>query len=366
MEIKYKNKELLLKLILTQSPISRIELAKRTGLTKMTVTNLIGELIAEGIVQEVGAAGSGPGRRMITLAVKPRSRLLIGVYLSRNHVRAVRGDLCGSILDSYKVRLSDETKESLLVKLLDAVAAMMPPRPAEKRKVMAIGLACIGPLDQEAGVLFNPPNFFGIKDLAVVEAVQAQYDIPVFLENDMNASALAEKYFGHAGLTSDFIYLGVSNGIGAGIVTGGRLYEGARGFSGEVGHITVDVDGRPCACGNTGCLELYASLPPEYPALPPAEQSRTLDRICPYLAAGIITMINLFDPTQIFLGHEIAHTGEEAAQKLSALIQGRYLSAAVKGVQILPSAFGPSAATSGAMALCIEHLYDIWLGAAEA
>lgn len=353
-EIKRKNKELLLKLIITRAPISRVELAHETGLTKMAVGNLVAELIEDGIVTETGHYGEGPGRKMVCLGLQPRARLFIGLYISRNHLTCFAGDLSGNIFDKQRIRLCNETNETLASKAISMVDTVI--STVEREKVLAIGISSIGPLDYQTGIILNPPHFFHVSNLPLGELLHHAFSLPVFMGNDMDAAALAEWYFGDAKSMRDFIYVGVTNGIGAGIVSGAKLLRGERGFSGEIGHVTVDFNGPPCSCGNCGCLEYYAAFPEDFAARPAEDRQTIWEKSYPYLAAGLTTLVNLLDPACIFVGHETALCGENAAAQLEQAIAGRYISAELKKIPVRLSAFGDSSPLIGAIALCVEHI----------
>lgn len=354
---KIANRKLILKLIMTRTPITRAELARLTGLSKMAVTNIVGELLADGIIMESDKMRTSSGRNPITLQILPDSRLVIGLYISRDEITAFTGDLCGNIMHREVYPLSHETNRTLSDKLIAAVDKQL--EYAGDSRVLGIGVSCIGPLDNQKGRLLNPPNFFEVENLEIRKLLRQKYQMHVYVDNDMNTSAIAEKYFGHAKEMSNFIYLGVSNGIGAGIMSNNRLCVGDSGFAGEVGHITVNMDGPKCACGNNGCLELYASIRKDLHAKTREEQQAELGRITPYLAAACVSLMNLFDPEAIFLGHDIAVLEGDPAQILYRQLDKRYLSSRHKSVDIRLSHFREMAPVYGAIALCIDRLTHI-------
>ncbi|HBQ64250.1 MAG TPA: hypothetical protein DD727_04870 [Clostridiales bacterium] len=168
-----------------------------------------------------------------------------------------------------------------------------------------------------------------------------------------------------------FLYVGVTNGIGAGIMVNHQLYEGHKGFGGELGHTTIDFHGPRCPCGNIGCLELYASIPvvlakvssPSWGDFLRAAQSgdpqclRRLDEMCDYLAVALVNAINTFDPEAIFIGHEIALAGNLVTERLRARIRNRTISASYKQVPILLSTFIDKAPLLGSATLVFDRLF---------
>lgn len=352
-ETKQKNKNLIIKLVITRAPISRIELSKITGLTKMAVTNIVGDLIEEGLIHEVGLSDTNAGRKPIFLDIVEKSRVIIGVYISRDSICCIAGDLKGNIICENTTILDNDNNISLMKKLTKLIDK------TKKRldNIIGIGISCIGPLNAKEGVILNPPNFFDIENLDIASQLKKKYNIPVFIDNDMNTSALAEKYFGKAKNIDNFIYIGVTNGIGAGIIANNRLYSGECGFGGEIGHITVETSGEKCSCGNKGCLEMYASFPKNWANLGEKEQNEKLNEICRYLSNGIITLINLFDPQIIYIGHDIAVTGDVSIKLINNYISARYISRRYKIIAVEKSTFEEKSPVYGTIALCVDRLF---------
>lgn len=337
-EAKLNNRNYILELLIRKAPISRIELSKITGLSKMTVTNIINEMTNEGIIEEVGSEDAPFGRKPIALRLKKKSKRFLGIYISRDFTVAVEGDICGNVIKKNSVK-TPHSADKLINEIYRMLDEMM------NDSITAIGVSSIGPVDYKEGVILNPPNFYGIKNIEIVKLLTERYGCPIVLDRDMNASALAEWLFGKAKNISDCLYLGVTNGIGAAIMSADRIYRGAEGFCGEIGHVTVDINGKKCSCGNVGCLEMYASIK--------NGKKFDLEKSCRYLAAGLVTLINLFDPSVVFLGHDIAKEGERAAKLLQESINGKYLSREKKKVSVEISAFEENSPIYGAFAIAV-------------
>ena len=351
LKTKQKNKSLVLKLLLTGSSLSRACLARETGLTKMTITNIVGELISDGFIRESGTSDTSVGRKPISLEIAEGARRIIGVYLSRNAVHAFSGDITGQIFTHLRSPLKNETNSSITEKifgLLDKIIAE-----TDFDKITGIGISSIGPVDVSGGRLLSPTNFFQIKNLPLAEMISGRYSLPVYIDNDMNTSALAEKYYGIGRQLSDFIYVGVSNGVGAGIISGHRLFSGAHGFAGEFGHVCVDAHGAPCPCGSRGCLELYSSFPADWERLSTEKRAERLDNMLNYLTPALIGLINLFDPQLIVLGHELVRCGS-SAELLETRIKGRTLFSDSSEIPVVLSAFGERTPLHGALALVTD------------
>ena len=284
-------------------------------------------------------SNSESGRNPIKLGVTDENGI-IGIYISRDYIECFIGELTGRISERYRTELVDETKETLCDKLKHSADELI----NTKKNILGIGVSVIGPLDSENGIILNPPNFYGIENLNIKAFLQEQYRLPVYVDNDMNTSALAEKYWGYAANISDYIYIGASNGIGAGIVNDFRLTSAV----GEIGHISVDLNGPRCHCGNVGCLEMYASVKENC-------SEKEAQEKCMYLSQGIITLMNIMNPKKIFLGHRIPLLGENVPEKIKEYISDKYIYRSLNDVEIQYSMFGQDSPVYGAIAVFIEN-----------
>ena len=281
--VKAFNRILVLKHIATQGGVSRVDLARITGLSKMTTGNIVNELLAADLVIETDSLPSITtyGRKPILLALSPNSPCICGILIKRGLCQIILSDLGGKIfyqLDyPYKVLISPDNLLDILKNLLKRS------REATHRRIMAVGIACVGPLDSTRGTILKPPYFYGIENLPIVSIIQEISGIPTFLVNDATAGAFSEKLFGLGADIPNFAYLHIMNGVGAGFILNHTLYDGDSGQSGEIGHTSINFNGPICACGNRGCLDLYANidnmrtriqeLSPFYPGSPPAHRS---------------------------------------------------------------------------------------------
>ena len=229
----------------------------------------------------------------------------------------------------------------MLFQIFSSVDALM----EKYGEAIGIGISSIGPVDVKTGTILNPPNFFGITDFAIKKCLADRYGIPVYVDNDMNTSAIAEKYWGNADGISNYVYLGASKGIGAGVITEGKIREN---IIAEIGHVSVNLDGEKCHCGNRGCLEMYCSIEKDY-------NPGDADEKCRYLAMGAVSLMNMFNPEAIFLGHRIPKLGEDAPDKIKKIMEGKYITYNTNDVKVSFSKFGKDAPVYGAIAVFVEH-----------
>lgn len=371
--LKTRNRGLVLQLIAAGTDVARPDISRRTGLTKMTITNIVSELIEQGYVEEQNvAATAAVGRNPITLDIAPHAPKTVGLYISRETVTVILADLKLRVLFSRSRFLQNETADSLLDKLSE-LTEMAVARTADP--LLGIGIASIGPLDKRTRTLLNPTNFFGIRDLPLAERLEARFGLPVYLQNDMDAAAMAERLFGHGQQLDNFLYIGLSNGIGSGLISDGRPYRGGSGYSGEIGHISIDHAGPPCGCGSRGCLELYASMPTVLSRLQEAvgEPLTYADLaqlehhpacvpiftdITEKLATALVGTVNLLDPQFLFIGHEGIWLPDSYLTLLEDILNRRILAAGHKYIPVAKAAFGTQSPLLGSVCTILYELFS--------
>lgn len=378
-DIKNRNRGLVLQYIVSGGQLSRIDIAKRIGLTKMTVTNIVNELIRDGIIEERETAETPfVGRNPILLDVTADAPCVIGLYIARGHVSVIVTDFKLRLRYHKRTLLQEETADTLMDKLYDLTdgALRFIKGKTPHAVPLGIGAASIGPLDAASGVILNPTNFFGIRDLPVADRLASRYGLPVVLENDMNAAALAEKLYGEARPYDNFIYMGITNGIGSGIITNGRLYQGTSGFVGEIGHMSIRYDGLLCDCGNRGCLELYANMPvivrrlrevTGEEGLTPRDFERLsgrddcnaiLEDMTDKLSTALVGTVNMLDPECIIIGHEGVFLPDKYIGRIQKQLQSRILSAGHRSIRVIKSSFGEQAPLNGSACLILQKLFE--------
>ena len=386
---KIYNRLMVLKMICTQPNITRVDIAKTTGLSKMSVTNIVNDLIIDGYASDNASEikNNSIGRNPISLEPNLKIYRAIGLYISRDFAIATVTNLkCEVLFETRCEFTSDESKHSFIEKIKSQIQECIGSEKAHGTKILGIGVSCIGPLDIKNGIILDPPNFHHINEIRIKEILEEAFGYTVDIDNDMNASALAEKLYGRGRDFQNFIYLGVTNGIGAGIIANNILFEGATGFSGEVGHMTINFEGPKCACGNTGCLELYAGITQ---IVKQAAESVSLgfgtslsekdkivwrdivnsaadgdefslsliDKLSFYISIGIVSLVNLYDPQIIFLGHDIALAGRQVTDKLAQYIKGKALNSRYKDVPVEISSFFERAPVIGSSAIVLNKLF---------
>ena len=243
---------------------SRADVARETGLSRTTVSTLVAALLEEGLVAErpdrkPAAPARGGGRPATVLTLNPAAGGVVGIDFGHDDVRVGVADLSCTLLTErrYKLDVDDEAREAL-----DAAAEMANAAIAEAglepARIVGVGAALSAPVGSRSHTLAWPTIFPGWFGLDVEEELRRRLALPVHVGNDANLGALAEATFGAGRGLNDLVYVMLTSGVGAGLVLGGRLYEGGSGTAGELGHVVVEPGGLICRCGGRGCLETVA------------------------------------------------------------------------------------------------------------
>ena len=252
---KQHNRDLVLQLIFGNQKISRAEIARLTKLTRTTVSDVVAGLIKEGLVEEVGLGSSIGGKPSILLSLVADSRYLIGLNLMQDKFIGAVVNLYGEIKETVEIPVDgrDGTQAlSLLYQILD--------RLTQKNwiPIVGIGVGAPGLINTREGIVLSAVNL-DWQDLPLAHLLVERYGLPVSVLNDSQATAIGEFVYGDHPPGSNLIVLTVMQGIGAGILINGQLFQGDGGGAGEIGHVVVQENGLPCRCGRNGCLETVAS-----------------------------------------------------------------------------------------------------------
>ncbi|GAA2214466.1 hypothetical protein GCM10009850_099310 [Nonomuraea monospora] len=244
----------ILALLGTVGPLSRSEIARELDLSPATVTQLTKELIGHGMLEELDLKPSRGGRPAQRLGLVGSAGRALGVKVTADHLVLVDVRLDGEVLGSWE-RPHDPAAPDALEQLADAVESVVreisgvPP-------LLGVGVGVPGSVDDQAVGTVNAPTL-GWQAMPVGERLRRRLNLPVLVENDVNALAAAERLYGRGRTHSDFLVVTIGRGVGAAIVADGRVYRGARGGAGEFGHLPVDPAGPACGCGARGCLEAF-------------------------------------------------------------------------------------------------------------
>jgi glucokinase-like ROK family protein len=373
--VKKINKSIVLHHIRNYSPISRARIAEMTGLTKATVSSLINELMESSLANEIGTGESSGGRKPMMLLFNSTAGYALGIDLGVNYIRAVLTDLKGTIVEEYKVQHDNSVLELAIAELKACIREMLRRAPESVYGIIGIGIGIPGISDGQGQVLFAPN--LGWVNVPLQQIVEDEFGIAVVIDNEANAGAVGEKEFGAGREAANLVYISVGIGIGAGIIIKGELYRGSSGFSGEIGHMSIQHDGKQCRCGNAGCWEMYASENALYEAaravisgnkidmetlltLAEAEDPtvvKLFERLGHFLGVGVVNIINGFNPELIIVGGRLAEAGQWLRPTMLQSMNARSLPYPRERLQVEFSQLGSRSAVLGACSFAITKFF---------
>ena len=329
------NRRLVLARLVDGSPRSRTELAQATALTKPTVGDIVDDLLAEGLVREVGlgtptAAG---GRPPTLVELDPGAEFHLGVQVSEATTTVVLADATGRMVAEHVASTPLGSPRRVLRTIERLSSRCISEARAPSSRVRAAGVSIPGLVEYERGVCRLAPNL-GWRDVAVTAPLEQLLGVPVRISGNAQCGALAEHRYGAARGVGSFAWLYLGSGVGSGIVSDGALFTGTTGIAGEVGHCPVDPRGPVCTCGRTGCVEALGSgrvlmgtlglSLDEIVAAGLAGEPRVLaalDDTAAWLARGVAILLDVLDPELVVVGGALAGLGTVLLDRLGAALE---------------------------------------------
>lgn len=252
-QTKLHNKRLILKIVYNQGLISRADLARMTSLTATTVSTTVAELLAEGLVEEVGSISTERGKPPTLIQLVKDANFALALDLSRKVIRGGILNLRGETKRQHNITLNDRMGDQAVEVIYEMIDALLVDAP---QPILGIGIGAPGIIDSQRGTVQRAVNLSWL-NLPLRDLLKKRYNLAVSVVNDNQAALLAEYHFGRYRNQDHLVVIRIGNGIGAGMVLNGELLH-SYGV-GEIGHVTVVENGSVCSCGNYGCLETVAS-----------------------------------------------------------------------------------------------------------
>ena len=374
-------------------PLSRAKLARLTGLNKSTISSLVEELIDYGLVFESGIQNSGTGRPSTYLELKPDAGCIIGVEIGVGFFSIILTNFIGEIIwrrfeQTSFISEQDPTIDLILRVADEAVGVAN----QLGYRLLGIGIALPGMVDEERGLLVFSPNLQW-RDVPLRDIFSEYTSLPVFVDNDANAAALGEHLFGVARQAQHFLFIIDGVGVGGGLFLNGDIYRGANGLAGEIGHTSLYVEQtRPCRCGNRGCWENFANETSLYERIrsrlevgrcskipsmlenrdsaltlsiiteaAEAGDTETLEALSETgsaLGMGVANLINIFNPEMVIIGGALSLVSKFLLPSIKKVVEERALENIHKHTVVLESAFGPDASVMGAVAMVVQAIFS--------
>jgi N-acetylglucosamine repressor len=259
--MKSLNRSVILNIIREKGPISRADIAKLTKLTPPTVGNLVKELLQSEIIIETELGESSGGRKPTMLTLNSDMFHVIGLDIGSHHLKAIITNMEGKIGKKEIHPIPEKlTNESLLNSMIKAIHSIKSGKDIHEDRIIGIGVGMHGIVDVEEGISVFAPNL-NLKNISIKKVLEQEFNMGVQVENDARAMSLAELWFGNGSGVDSLVCMNVGRGIGAGMIINGKIYRGHHYIGGEIGHMTIDLNGPKCTCGNDGCLQAFASGP---------------------------------------------------------------------------------------------------------
>jgi predicted NBD/HSP70 family sugar kinase len=371
------NRQIVLNYVREREPISRADIARETNLQRSTISSIVEDLTTEGLVEEVGEGESTGGRRPTMLRLRTKEAIAIGVSITPTRTTVATSDLAGRVVEQKEFLTNADSHETLE----QIIALVQELTRRNNGSIEAVGVSLPGLVDPATGSAVYIP-YFPWRDIPVSQVISTAVGLPVVIDNDANAVALAELWFGRPEVSDarDFILVLVAEGVGTGIIFDGQVYRGQRGAAGEFGHMVIGTHAPvPCSCGNYDCWEAFSSegaAVARYSKLsgattaPPFGFRELIDRALEgnssaraalvetahYLGVGISNLVVGFSPEAVVVGGEIARAWPFIETALTETIEHsvrRGLPSAI----ILPSTLGEKPELQGALSLVLASKF---------
>lgn len=369
------------------SGLSRVELGHSTGLSAQTVSNICRKLLDQGFVEEAGKESSGPGKPRTILRLKPDGAFAVGVHLDPAVMTFVILDLTGAVVQHSRRHTPIASDPAEVIATISAeIEQLTVASGIDRGKIAGIGIAAPGPIDPVRGAVIDPPHLLGWHRVPLRDALAASTGLPVIIDKDVTAAAVAETWAGGVNGTGSFVFFYLGTGVGAGLVLGGDIVRGSSNNAGEIGHVITDPDGPPCSCGLRGCvavtcaasslvleaqqLGVLAETGPGNGAHPVDEQFTTLcrlaedgddvaneilDRSAFRVAKAVSAITNLLDVDRVVFGGPFwGRVSERYLRRIPSLLDELTDARSVHRVDVVGTGVGEDVGAIGAACLVLD------------
>lgn len=368
------NRRLVLEAIRVHGALSRADITRLTGLAPQTISNISATLVEAGLVIAERRNGAGRGQPPTDLRLNPKGGYAFGVSIDNRRLFTVLLDIAGHRLDEKEDRLDDTSPQAVLPKIAASIGALRRRRSLPGKRVLGTGIAMTGLTTHGSFIGLAPDEFtsqwYGF---ALERELESALGMPILTDNDARAAAVGEAFYGEGRKFRDFVYVYFGVGVGGGIMNAGQPFRGSQGRAGEFGHMVVEAGGKPCTCGNRGCLEQYVSMGSALRSIarPMAGAStqeallrafaardsglmRWIEAAAVHLRTAIVTLENIFDPQTVLLGGIIPEPLLDRIMERIAPLPRSVSSRREDGCpRIVKSSIGPAIPAMGAASLAL-------------
>jgi glucokinase-like ROK family protein len=386
--VRAHNLSITLNLIRDRGSITRAEIIHLTKLSAPTVSSLVNVLIASDFVREGGIGLSSGGRKPVVLEFNYDARKIMGIDMGSTHITIIIMNLKGEVIKRFSCHMDVISKPAESLKIIrEAIINILKESGLTENDLLGIGYTIPAPLENEKTGEFVTHYMPAWKNIRCIQTIRdIVKDVPVYFENDANAAAIAEKWWG-CGLGYDnLVYIKLGTGVGSGLIINGAVYKGFSGTAGEIGHTTIEADGRNCRCGNRGCLESYIGMQgilsdgrhalmndknwagrlDELDVKGVVKAAREGNRECEqiittagwYLGIGLANIINLVNPGLLILGGDLADAGLMLLEPARQSLVERTVGFNTRTDNLVIGELGSNAVAIGAATLVITNAFQ--------
>jgi len=374
--VKQINKSIVFRSIKLNEPLSRSQVANITGLNKATVSTIVSEMVEDSFLYEIESNQSSGGRKPVLLYFNNHAGYSIGIDLGVNYILGILTDLNGEIINEISYELTSTKYMDVKSMLIKIIKELIQEAPESTYGIVGIGVGVPGNVDHQENILFAPNLKW--KNIDLKTDLQAEFHTPVKIQNEANCGAHGEHLYGQGKNISNLVYISIGIGIGSGIIIQNKLYTGASGISGEIGHMTINSKGKKCHCGNHGCWELYAS---EQALLDYAKKEKVLadvnlenliieakkgnkavlqglNMLGENIGIGLSSVINTFNPEMVIIGNRVSQFNQWLENPITHILKDRLSSYHYENSKIMFSSLGRYSSALGAASIIISNFFS--------
>lgn len=391
--VRKLNNNIIIEVLRKEAPVSRANLSSITGLNRSTVSSIIDELLDGGWVRETSYQTNKIGRPGLLLEINPQGGFAVGIEIGVDFLLCVITNFSAEVIWHKRIDINPKDGQVVILqKAFELASEGIEFGEKECGRPLGIGIAIPGLVDVHNGILKLAPNLKW-QNVPLRLIWNQQFHYPIYVENDGNAAALGEYYFGAAKGTRDFIYIAAGFGLGSGIIVDGKLLRGNKGYASEVGHMTYDPQGEECSCGKRGCYETIVGpraviksvkklieekgadntiikisekdkSPINYDAVVNAAIENDLIALDALKDVGcklglvVSHLVNIFDPKMVILGGALNYAKDFIQPVVEKVVKENALLLCQEDLKITNSQLGQEASVMGAIALVLENLWQ--------
>ncbi|MED5019115.1 ROK family transcriptional regulator [Paenibacillus chibensis] len=376
--IKRKNRTTVFEIIKNNSPLSRAEIARLTGMSPTTVSRIVSELYHLDYMHEIEQETNSVGRKAVFLQVNPKSVLSVGVEIDKASIRIGVIDLDGRVIGSKILdRQADEASGATLEHIASGINGLIDEEGFDRRRIVGIGVGLPGIIDYASGTAVLSAQL-GWKQTEIAGVLKEHTGLEVAVDNELKVKSLAEHMYGSAKGSSRSVLIGFGSGVGSSLIIDGEIYRGESNSAGEIGHTVVDPNGILCECGKVGCLQTYiaeASLIEQSQKIKPITSldelfqarrdgefwaSSILDRAMTFVAVTISNIACMYNPDTVILTGKLVERFPEVREFIAEKCMQQFVWEPLRGTfQIVYSAFENDGVVIGSGLLAQSRFLDI-------